>query len=178
MFIAIKFGGIILFSSSVFYVFCGCDSTISFLQKPSTQMFHLCMTYSQLSAVIQQLSRQPSKKWLIGVCIPAIEMFVNHCYGHGSLKEHSPFLSSLKYNVLRIPYQSGWLWDNTLSHKTVPPVTEWVDMAESWKLTIIGNYLMSQWHNFRQLWYHVLVNLDLETHYTINFLITVIVENM
>ena len=129
-----------------FYCFCGCDSTTSFFQKPSTQMFDFWMKYSgqpELSEVFQQLSWQPSKE-MIDRCLPIIEMFINFCYGQEgltsvnearlkifkssvskNLRELPPCRSSLELHVQRSAYQSGWVWGNTLSQKPVPPVYDW-----------------------------------------------------
>ena len=61
----------------------------------------------ELSAVFQQLSWQPSGE-IIDRCLPAIEMFVNHCYGHGSLASVNEarfkiFQSSVSKNLRELP---------------------------------------------------------------------------
>ena len=68
----------------------------------------------------------------------------NHCYGQtdissvnkarfqiftssvsGNLRELPPSRSSLTLHVMRSPYQSGWIWGNSVSEKACPPVAEW-----------------------------------------------------
>ena len=68
----------------------------------------------------------------------------NHCYGQtdissvnkarfqifnssvsGNLRELPPSRSSLTFHVMRSPYQSGWIWGNSVSEKACPPVAEW-----------------------------------------------------
>ena len=125
-------------------------------------MFEFWMKYSdepELSAVFQQLSWQPSKE-IIDKCLPVIEMFLNYCYGQESLtsvneahfrifkssasrnlRELPPCRSSLELHVQRSAYQSGWVWGNTLSQKTAPPVPNW-----GWQKTrkwTIANLLVS-----------------------------------
>ena len=146
-----------------FHAFTGCDSTCSFYNKTKAVWFNHWMSYQYMDDVttaFQQLSWLPESA-TVTAHMNTIEQFVVAAFApragavkdinqiryqmftdsiSGSLRDLPPSRSALEMHVLRSSFQSGWVWGNTISARTPPPVDEW-----EWVLDVEQERLQIKW---------------------------------